>query len=448
VIIVVGGGPAGMAAALSAAQANARVILIDGAPRLGGQYWRHRTETQLDEHGKLLVTAVSHHPNIEILSGARIWRADHRDGETTLQVIIFGKSRELVTKKLILATGAYDRTLPFPGWDIPGVMTPGAAQALLKGSQTIAGKKIVIAGTGPFLLPVATGLADAGANIVGLFEANSRRRWIKHLPTMARNFSKVTLALSYQGRLRRRALRFKEGYAVIAADRNESGSLGSITVAKVEKDFRVVKGSEFRVTCDVLAIGWGFTADLSLAGNLGVACTKSKDGSISVIVDESQATSVEGIFAAGEITGIGGAELAQTEGTIAGRSGAGVPEVERSLQRLRKRQRRFAKAISDTYVVGEHWTNWLSNSTLICRCEEVNFSDIAMAITGLGATDIRSAKLLTRSGMGLCQGRICSRAFTDVVESVTGCKSEDDSLIKFANRPIVTPITFEELADS
>jgi NADPH-dependent 2,4-dienoyl-CoA reductase/sulfur reductase-like enzyme len=447
-IIVVGGGPAGMSAALSAADAHSRVILIDSAPRLGGQYWRHSSGDQLDLRGSTLVSAVSSHPNIEVLSGARIWRADYRDGESTLQVLIFGKSRELVTKKLILATGAYDRTLPFPGWDIPGVMTPGAAQALLKGSGTIAGKGIVIAGTGPFLLPVATGLAESGANVVGLYEANRRSLWYKHIGTLARNMSKVRLALFYQRQLKKHNLRLLEGHAVIEAHKNEKGVLTSVKVAKVDKEFRVQKKSEFIIECDVLAIAWGFTSDLSLAGNLGVQCRKSEDGSIYVEVDEFQATSAPGIFAAGEITGIGGAELAQAEGTIAGLSAVGISRDRGALNRLRNRQQKLADAIRDAYPVGKYWTEWLTGPTVICRCEEVSLSDINSAIEELGATEPRSAKLLTRAGMGLCQGRICSRTFSEIVELETGCRLSDESSIKFAHRPIVTPITFEELAES
>lgn len=447
-IIVVGGGPAGMAAALSAAEVHSKVIVIDGASNIGGQYWRHMSVEHLDEFGSATVSAVLNHPNIEVLSGARIWRADYRDGESILQILIFGKSRELRTKKLILATGAFDRTLPFPGWDIPGVMTPGAAQSLLKGSGVVAGKRIVIAGTGPFLLPVAVGLAQSGATIVGLLEANRRNRWLKHTFTIVKNIPKLLMALSYHRELKRHKLRFKEGYAVVEAYKNDVGVLESIRVVKVNEDFGIVPNSEFMVKCDVLAIGWGFTSDLSLAGNLGVLCRKSRDGSISVEVNEFQATSLKGIYAAGEITGIGGAELAQTEGRIAGLSAAGISLKDGSLFRLRMKQLNFAQALADVYPVGKNWKQWLTGPTLICRCEEVSLEDIESAIGDLGATDARSAKLLTRAGMGLCQGRICARTLEDVVETKTGCASSDESSIKFANRPIVTPVTFEELADS
>ncbi len=447
-IIVVGGGPAGLSAALSAADVHSKVILIDGASNIGGQYWRHSAVDHLDEIGSTTVSAVLNHPNIEVLSGARIWRADYRDGESLLHVLIFGKSRELRTKKLILATGAFDRTLPFPGWDIPGVMTPGAAQSLLKGSGVVAGKRIAIAGTGPFLLPVAVGLAQSGATIVGLFEANRRIRWFKQTVTIARNIPKLLLALSYHRELKRHQLQFKEGYAVVEAFKNDVGVLDSIKVVRVDKEFGIVSNSEYTLKCDVLAIGWGFTSDLSLAGNLGVRCKKSPDGSTSVEVNEFQATRLKGIYAAGEITGIGGAELAQTEGRIAGLSAAGISLKDGSLFRLRKKQRKFAEALSNSYPVGKNWKQWPKETTLICRCEEVSLGDIDSAIEDLGATDARSAKLLTRAGMGLCQGRICARTFEEIVESKTGSPSNEENSIKFANRPIITPVTFEELADS
>ncbi|MBC7463195.1 MAG: FAD-dependent oxidoreductase [Actinobacteria bacterium] len=447
-IIVVGGGPAGMAAALSAAQANSKVMVVEAGPRLGGQYWRHSSVEHLDQDGAKLVSAVMSHPNIEFLFNARIWRADYRDGESTLHVLIFGKSRELTTKKLILATGAFDRTLPFPGWDIPGVMTPGAAQSLLKGSGIVAGKRIVIAGTGPFLLPVSVGLAKAGAQIAGLYEANSRNRWFPHALTVMRNAPKLRLALSFQRELKRYQLRFRGGYAVVEALKGDEGLLEAVRVAKVDKEFGIMANSEFVIKCDVLAVGWGFTADLSLAGNLGVEFKKDSDGSISVVVDQFQETSLTGVFAAGELTGIGGAELAQVEGEIAGLTAAGNVNRPKRLHRLKKRKATFARALSAAYPVGNKWMEWLRESTIICRCEEVSLSEVEKSISNLGATDARSAKLLTRAGMGLCQGRICGRSFADIVESRTGNVANDESSIKFAARPIASPITFEELAGS
>ena len=167
-ITIIGGGPAGMAAALASARRGQQVRIIEGAPRIGGQYWRHHPEdgegkwvgqeglNDEFQKGYQLRREVLNHPSIAILFNAHVWHVDLVNDQLTLSIVQGAHSIQLTTEALILATGAYDRSLPFPGWDIPGVMTAGAAQSLLKGSYVQPGKRVVIAGTGPFLIPVAS----------------------------------------------------------------------------------------------------------------------------------------------------------------------------------------------------------------------------------------------------------------------------------------------------
>ncbi|MEI6844240.1 MAG: NAD(P)/FAD-dependent oxidoreductase [Actinomycetes bacterium] len=451
-ITVVGAGPAGLAAALSAANAGESVELIESGARLGGQYWRNLpnsivVDQQALNHdfqsGKVLREKVQAHPNITVLLNTQVWRASHKEGISTLHTISGGTTREIRTNKLILATGAYDRTLPFPGWDIPGVMTPGGVQALLKGNNVKAGKKIVIAGTGPFLLPVATGLAKYGVDVVGLFEANRLRRWIWQLPALLSNISVIKEGASYLHALRKFKVRVQRGYAVVEAHSGSDGNLSAVTVARVKSDFSVIEGSQRKVACDVAAIGWGFTADLSLAGNLGLMQQVSLlDGGTYVVVDEHQGTSQVGIFAAGEITGIGGSKLSLAEGEIAGSAAAGSETNTSKKRKLAK----FASALLRTYPVGPNWQSWLKPETTICRCEEVTLEIIEKSVLDLGATDSRTVKLFTRCGMGMCQGRICGRSVNDVVARISGKPASDADRVSSAARPIASPILLGELA--
>lgn len=455
-VVIIGAGPAGLSASLAAAAAGAPVLLIDSNPRLGGQYWRMSADDFQDQHnqhfdldtGLLLINAVKARKEIEVWSGAQIWSATNKDGKNTLRVIYQGKERIVNTENLILCTGAYDRTLPFPGWDIPGVMTPGGVQSLLKGHGVLAGKRVIVAGSGPFLLPVAAGVVKAGGSVVALLEANKSRRWLTSFFVLLENISKIKEAIYYIKTISEAKVRARFGQAVIAAHAASNGELESVDIAKIDRNFRIKKVQNIK--CDVVAIGWGFTADTSLAGSLGCNQLVAKDDGVVVWVDSEQQTSIPGVFAAGEITGIGGSDLSMAEGVIAGISAAKFVgcnvEVLKAHRKRRAKRQRFANALIRAYPIKPGWKSWLRDETIICRCEEVCLSDLKHSINELGATDSRTAKLLTRCGMGLCQGRICGRFVVDLVANELNLSPTDTDRISAVNRPIITPIPLGILA--
>lgn len=455
-VVIIGAGPAGLSASLAAAAAGAPVLLIDSNPRLGGQYWRMSADDFQDQHnqhfdldtGLLLINAVKARKEIEVWSGSQIWNATNKDGKNTLRVIYQGKERIVNTENLILCTGAYDRTLPFPGWDIPGVMTPGGVQSLLKGHGVLAGRRVVVAGSGPFLLPVAAGVIKAGGSVVALLEANKSRRWLTSFFVLLENISKIKEAFYYIKTISEAKVRARFGQAVIAAHAASNGELESVDIAKIDRNFRIKKVQNIK--CDVAAIGWGFTADTSLAGSLGCNQLVAKDDGVVVWVDGEQQTSIPGVFAAGEITGIGGSDLSMAEGVIAGISAAKFVgcnvEVLKAHRKRRAKRQRFANALIRAYPIKPGWKSWLRDETIICRCEEVCLSDLKHSINELGATDSRTAKLLTRCGMGLCQGRICGRFVVDLVANELNLSPTDTDRISAVNRPIITPIPLGVLA--
>jgi thioredoxin reductase len=274
---------------------------------LGGQYWRNSStdlENQNEQHfdlatGLLLINAVKARKEIEVWSEAQIWSATNDEGKNTLRIIHQGKEKIVNTANLILCTGAYDRTLPFPGWDIPGVMTPGGVQSLLKGHGVLAGKRVVVAGTGPFLLPVAAGVIKAGGEVVSLVEANKSRRWVSSFIVILENLSKIKEAFYYIKTISQGKVRGQFGQAVIAAHAADNGELESVDVAKIDRNFKVKKVKN--VKCDVAAIGWGFTPDTSLAGSLGCQQVVAKDECVVVWVDSNQQTNIPGVFACGDV---------------------------------------------------------------------------------------------------------------------------------------------------
>lgn len=242
---------------------------------------------------------------------------------------------------------------------------------------------------------------------------------------------------------------------MISAQAGADGTLEAVEVSKIDQNFNLVAGTQKIMNCDVVAVGWGFTPDLSIAQNLGLQMEMGWDQSAVVSVDELQATSQSGIFAAGEITGIGGAELSITEGTIAGQAAADyLKKIERSatrekistLLKRREKERGFARAIAQIYRVKNGWQKWLTDESIICRCEEVSLGALKRSIHELGATDVRSAKLFCRVGMGACQARICSRSVVAIVAAENKVNPLLQDHISANSRPIFAPITLGQLA--
>ncbi|MFI6315942.1 FAD-dependent oxidoreductase [Nonomuraea sp. NPDC050556] len=424
-LVVVGGGPSGVAGALSAALAGLRVALLDAGPRLGGQYFRHSASPQDLHHGldRFLRQADALGERADVLTGHQVWAVSREDEGFAVHALAGETPVTVRGTRLLIATGAHDRPLPFPGWDLPGVLTAGGAQALLKGNNVRAGRRVVVSGTGPFLLPVAASLA---ADVVGVFEANRGLGLARH-PVLAA--AKTGEAAGYGFALARHRVPYRTRHAVVAAHGDDR--LTHVTVAKLDRDWNVL--STRTVECDTLATGYGFVPQLDLLTQLGCATGHDADGSPIVTVDAAQCTSVPGVYAAGEPTGVGGAVLAEVEGRIAGLSLSGVA-VPGLLLRRRARLRAFAAALHEAYPVRPGWQSWLRDDTLVCRCEEVPLSRVREA-QELGATEARSIKLLARPGMGWCQGRMCGYA----VSCLAGERPQAP------RRPIAQPITLGSL---
>ncbi len=453
-LIVIGGGPAGLAAAVTAAQAGMRVALVDSGDNLGGQYFRHSQSSANVAHPegwesfqKLVAQfelAQQQHA-LTYLSRTAVWSISEvgeefvvraRKGERNPEPI------EVCAERLILATGAHDRALPFNGWQLPGSMTIGGAQSLLKGSGTLAGSAIVIAGTGPFLLATAAGLVKAGANVVAVVEANTFAGMSKYPRALIAARTKLFQALNYLATLRIAGTKMIEHGHVVKAH-STNGVVSAVDVL-TRKGIRTI-------ACDTVATGWGFVPQLELAVSLGLKTTRSADGALVVEVDENQQSSHPQLWCAGETTGIAGSDAATVEGFIAGNSAAvsaGLPAAnDAQWRKLRKRLQTFADYLPRAYPIPENWPADISDETMMCRCEEVTAGDVRQAIDDFGAEDARSAKLFARVGMGWCQGRMCSRACSDFIAHELNQTVTDAELNGSAKRPIAAPITLGMLAD-
>jgi NADPH-dependent 2,4-dienoyl-CoA reductase/sulfur reductase-like enzyme len=441
VIIVVGAGPAGLAAAKSAAGKGCHVTVIDSQPRGGGQYWRHLTEVSgyKSNRSAAYLKELQQNRLITHITGAQVWSAEKLGDGYQLNYLQGGIEKKISAQKIILTTGAYDRTLPFPGWTTSGVMTPGGAQSLLKGHGVVAGKAIVVSGTGPFLLPVATALAKSGAH-VEIIEAQSPLRWVLSPLALLLNPGKFPELIHYASAIVQSKIKVSFGAAVTEYEN------GVAQVSKVRSNLSVKKKNVRSIKADVVATGWGFLPDVTLGGILGCAQTLDGDETVVFKVDSEQRSSAPNIWVAGEATGIGGADLALAEGAIAGLSAAGS-RIPAGLRWKRFTKKLFAKALQRSYPVGRGWQEWLRDETVICRCEEVCSQEIIESVQALGAEDARTSKLFTRAGMGLCQGRICSRNVSDLVAGTTRCPVSRNERLAASNRPIAAPISLGVLGD-
>jgi NADPH-dependent 2,4-dienoyl-CoA reductase/sulfur reductase-like enzyme len=382
-VVVVGCGPAGIAAATCAAERGLLVIVVDRGLEPGGQIWRHVTG------GPVPRAAATWLRRLE-KSGARVIRGasvvDVRTDADGFEILadVSGRPLRIWGASLILATGARELFIPFDGWTLPGVVGIGGAQALLKSGASFAGKRVIIAGSGPLMLPVAASLAHAGARVVRVAEQASRTAVTRFASGLWKSPSLLLQAARYRARFITSA--YSTGTWVTAAHGTER--VESVTVTDGRRNWRD--------SVDMLCTGYGLVPNTQLARLLG--CETRTGG---VVVDTEQRTSIANVFAVGEATGIGGAPLAIVEGRIAAAAVGVHTKVPGDLLRRRAALIAAAQNMLDAFSPRAELRSLPGASTIVCRCEDVPYGSVQ------GAACSRQAKLYTRAGMGPCQGRTC-----------------------------------------
>jgi NADPH-dependent 2,4-dienoyl-CoA reductase/sulfur reductase-like enzyme len=382
-VVVVGAGPAGLAAACTAAEAGKRVGLVDETPWLGGQIWRGQQARasapqarawfeRFRRCGARLLDSTS------VIAAPRkgCLLAEHPSGP-----------REIHWEKLVLATGARELFLPLPGWTLPGVLGPGGLQALAKNGWPVAGKRVAVCGTGPLLLAVADGLAKLGAQIVSISEQAPLAGVMKFGFSLVKHPQKLVQGIGMRTRLLGVPYRF--GVWPIRADGD--GAVRSVTLTNGN-----VAWTE---ECDLLACGFNLVPNVELAMAMG--CLLAGEF---VRVDDLQAASLKDVYAAGEVTGIGGADCGLVEGQIAGYAASGQQVKAEALLVERRSWHEFRAALAAAFALRPELKVLAADDTLLCRCEDVALGQVRQF------RGWREAKILSRCGMGPCQGRVCGSA--------------------------------------
>jgi len=381
-VAVVGAGPAGIAAALAAADSGKTIGLIDDNPAAGGQIWRGAHNSAQPSASSIWFDRLNKSA-VQTVRGTRVFHA--AQGELTAESD--DSATQISYGKLILATGARELFLPFPGWTLPNVMGAGGLQALAKSGLDISGKRIVIAGTGPLLLAVAAYARQCGAKVVAICEQTTR-------PLMARFALKMTLVPGKAAEAVRLAYNLRgiphwTDCWPVAAFGNRR--LESVRISR--------QGQTSEIECDYLACGFHLIPNIELPRMCGC---RLENGFVQV--DEYQQTSIAGTFCAGEPTGIGGLELALVAGEIAGYAATNWEDRARHLFSKRARYQKVVRILQDAFPLRPELKNLARPDTLVCRCEDVSHQQLREH------SSWRGAKLHARCGMGPCQGRVCAPA--------------------------------------
>jgi NADPH-dependent 2,4-dienoyl-CoA reductase/sulfur reductase-like enzyme len=386
-VAVVGAGPAGIAAAVTIAETGRRVVVLDEGGNVGGQIWRHRRGTPAPAAARRWVRRLERSGATSLCESSVVDVRDDTDAGHFVITAERGVSPVFVNATtLILATGARERFLPFPGWTLPGVVGVGGAQALLKSGLAVAGRRAVVAGTGPLLLPVAASLTAAGARVVRVAEQAPRRVVTTFALGLWRRPAALVQAARYRAVFRRAP--YVTGEWVIAA--RGDGRVQEVIIS----DGRLAK----TITCDLLCAAYGLVPNTRLARLAGCDVANG-----AVVVDEHQRTSHPRAYSIGEATGIGGVDLALVEGQLAGSHIVGRP-ADGALQRRRASLRSMATGMETTFALRDELRQVATPDTIVCRCEDVRRGALRSEWT------MRQAKLYTRLGMGPCQGRVCGAA--------------------------------------
>lgn len=380
-LLIIGAGPAGMAAALAASGANVKIAILDDNPLPGGQIWRDGPQADVPAKARDMRQQIHDQPNIELYVGTEVIA---RAKPNQLLVEDAERGWLISYDKLILCTGARELLLPFPGWTLPGVTGAGGLQALIKGGVPVQDERLVVAGSGPLLLASAATAKAKGARLLRIAE---QAPWRQVLGFAARLGQWPNKAWQAAGLF---DPHYRAGSHVIEA-------LGHERLEGVR--LQTARGVIEEIACDRLACGFGLVPNVELGRALGYSL---KQGALEV--DQWQASVLPDHYAAGECTGFGGSELALVEGRIAGLAAIGLKAQAQALWPERQRWQRFADQLRTTFALGPAIRQLARPDTLVCRCEDVPFAALA------GHPDWKQAKLATRCGMGACQGKICATA--------------------------------------
>ena len=458
-MVILGAGPGGLAAAVEASCSGVSVTILDENPKPGGQIFRQFHDGfQVTSPGmlghdygrgqKLLSEFAAVRDRVELLDNAMVWALSEGN---ELAFYRGDASYSVRYKKMVIAAGAYDRPVPFPGWTLPGVFTAGGAQSLVKTQRVLPGENFLLAGTGPLQLALANQITDAGGHVVAIAEAGRIENRFGLLSGALGQWQLIGDAIHYLYGVRKAGIPLWRNHIIVEA--RGHGQVEEAVVAEVDRNWRPKSGTYRTLKVDTLCVGYGFIPSVELTRL--AECEHRYEpllGGWVPVRNGTMETTVSDVYAVGDCTGIAGSLVAIEEGRIAGLAAAQrlghlapidardrmAPSRERlaGLQRLRKVLDRISVPRAGLYELAKE-------DTIVCRCEEITLGDVKAALAD-GATDMKEVKRMTRMGMGNCQGRMCGPAMQEIIARERGLSP--DRIGHLNPRPPVRPIPLGVLA--
>jgi thioredoxin reductase len=434
-LVIVGGGPAGLSAAIEARRAGVgSVVVLDEGMAPGGQIFRrfgpgfdvtdpHAAGHEYRQGQELIEAAWA--SGADIRSRTVVWGAWDRKLAFVTDEAVAGV---VEARAVIIATGARDRAVAFPGWTMPGVITAGAAKTMVAIQRVLPGRRILMAGSGPLALAFSAQLREYGANIVEVAEAAPPPHVRDLLGLTVRGEPSVMLdAARYRAALLLH--RVPLSYSTMIVRVEGATEVERAIVARVDRDWRVVAGTERALDVDTVLLGYGLEANSEMARLLDCDLRFDRTaGGWLPVTDERMRTSVPGVFAAGDGRGVGGSRSARQQGRIAGIAAAealgslsrtdAASRLADPLRRLRRIDG-FVAALHRLYAVGPGLYELAGPETHVCRCEERTQSDLEELIAD-GLADVNTIRARGRIGMGRCQGRNCASHVSATIARLTG----------------------------
>jgi thioredoxin reductase/bacterioferritin-associated ferredoxin len=458
-LAIIGAGPAGLSAAAQAAKLGIDTVVLDMHAQAGGHFFSlPPDEFQLlhpkkdIEEGKSIINQAKN-AGAEILTGAEVWGIYPED---PFRICLSGSEpKEIRASKIILAPGAIERSYPFPGWTLPGVLTAGGALSLLKNQKILPGQRVLISGTGPLQLALAAQLASYDVDVEGVLELESRGSLLDSWRSMisaASQYERIWEGLNYLLKLRSRKVPYLFGWSVIRALGEKE--VGGAVIAQVGNTGKPMPGSEKTIEVDCICLGYGLLPDTQFTRLL--ECAHILHPQLHVLVpvrDEWLQTSLAGVFAVGDAADINGKVAATLEGRLAAigvalQSGqideAQACQLSKSFLPKLSIERRFAQQLLRVFNLPPDPCVLADPETVICRCECITYQQIQEAIRD-GATSVQAVKYHSRAGMGWCRGITCAPLISQIISQQGGIDLEYAS--RASTRPPIFPVALEDALD-
>ena len=446
--LIVGAGPAGIRAAQTLVNAGIRPVVIDEAPSSGGQIYRQRLvpdeRSAKDLYGSEAAKAIALHETfaqirdrIDYLPETLVWNLRDK----AVDAVTGQRTRRIAFSHLILATGATDRVLPFPGWTLPGVFTLGGSQIALKSQGCAIGEKVVFLGSGPLLYLVAWQYVKAGAKVAAVLDTSRFSAKLHLLRGLFTQPSVVLRGFRYAAELMARGVAVRFGVQPVRIDGAE----------RVEVVVWRERDEEHRLACDAVGYGYSLRSETQLADLAGCRFVfDPRDRAWRPERDGAGRTSMPGVYIAGDGAGIAGADAAELAGERAGLAlledaglsvdHARIGVLERKLASINN----FRDVLESAFPFPQDWANSIADDVTLCRCEEIAIGDVRAAVRDQGVFELNRLKALTRVGMGRCQGRMCGSAAVEVLAAA--CGQSPDAAGRLRAQPPIKPIPMGVMA--